>query len=75
MAAGVLLASAVILSFPTLGIVVNIVINSNTTSILDETYKFFMIDANSSIKEVKITPPPKKTDLPGLIDIDELERL
>lgn len=75
MAAGILLACAVIFSFPTLGILVNIALNSNTTSILDETYNFFVIIADQPINKTKTASKVKQTDLPGLIDIEELEQL
>ncbi len=65
----------IICSLPTLGIIINTISNSNDLTIIDNYSKISVIDLSSKVEQKTKEIKNKKSDLPGIIDEIELEKI
>lgn len=73
-ASGIMLTLLILSCIILCGNVVNVCINRNTSSLLDDQFKVYLIDySEDTIKVEKVKVD--NNDLPGKIDIEELEKL
>lgn len=74
-ASSVMITVYVLSCFPLIGVVVNTAMNSNTTTLLDENNKIYVIHLLTNNKVTDKIEKNKIHTLPGDIDLEELEKI